>query len=752
MNSNRLSSLLVPWWRTFDSFRFSIGAKIILPYLFLTLLVAGVGAFVVTNLVTGSLQERFYNQLLDAGRVVSETMVRYETERLAVLRAVLATEGVAESVPAQDAEALAALVPQIIANSQTDGVVLLDDHGRLLYAWQRQSGQQEQSAGAHFAVLPEVRQVLNGYLDEFGDKFVLLSESSDGLMLYTVGPIYLEEQLVGAAMVGTLVRPMVVNLTETAVARVTLYDRQGQVVESTLGLGGRDAPGLNPTPEEMSEIAALLRQSSDRHGLVVAGANESVPFSQVEVLGQEYWLAFGDWRLRGQSFGLFAVALPGNFIVNAAVTSRRLLSLVFSLSTIGVFMIGFAVAQRIVRPLNRLVQTSLAVARGDLQQRSGIRSRDEVGRLAESFDLMTRRLAERNRQLSEQASKLEAILNSIADGVLVLDQKERVISLNPAAQKLLGDFSSRVASAPLKELTPISDGRDSTAGDLEALLNNKDDTPVMSQRYRLGNRVLSALAAPVQTPEGVIAGSVVVLRDITREVEAEELKEGFITSISHELRTPLTAIIGFSQLLNMSAGPKLDDSQRLLLQRINDSSDQLNRHINALINISQLQAGSPALNFERLLLSQLVEEVVGRWREPMQTKGLAFDFQPPEEDVWIEGDKHYLLWAAENVLSNAYNYTLAGGQVTVRLYCEAGEARLEVQDTGVGVAAADLSHLFSRFFRASHEATFDVRGVGLGLFIARSVMEMHHGRIWAESTLGVGSVFNLTIPLAEAGT
>jgi two-component system, OmpR family, sensor histidine kinase ResE len=751
MNSNRLSSLLVLWWRTFDSFRFSIGAKIILPYLFLTLLVAGVGAFVVTNLVTGSLQERFYNQLLDAGRVVSETMVRYETERLAVLRAVLATEGVAESVLAQDAETLAALVPQIIANSQTDGVVLLDGHGRLLYTWQRRSGQQAQPAGADIAAMPEIRQVLDGYLDEFGDKFVLLYESSDGLMLYTVGPIYLEEQLVGAAMVGTLVRPMVVNLTETAVARVTLYDRHGQVVESTLGLGGRDAPDLTPTPEEMSEIAALLRQSSDRHGLVVAGANESVPFSRVEVLGQEYWLAFGDWRLRGQSFGLFAVALPGNFIVNAAVTSRRLLSLVFSLSTIGVFMIGFAVAQRIVRPLNRLVQTSLAVAQGDLQQRSGIRSRDEVGRLAKSFDLMTGRLAERSRQLSEQASKLEAILSSIADGVLVLDDKERVISLNPAARQLLGDFSSRVGSAPLKALTPISEGGN-TVGDLEALLNHKDGGPVMSQRYHLGNRVLSALAAPVQTPEGVIAGSVVVLRDITREVEAEELKEGFITSISHELRTPLTAIIGYSQLLNMSAGPKLDDSQRLLLQRINDSGDQLDRHINALINISQLQAGSLALKFERLLLSQLVEQVVERWREPMRAKSLAFDFEPPEEQVWIDGDEHYLLWAAENVLSNAHNYTLPGGQVTVRLYCEAGEARLEVQDTGVGVAAADLSHLFSRFFRASHEATFDVRGVGLGLFIARSVVEMHQGRIWAESTLGVGSVFSLALPLAEAGT
>lgn len=752
MKSNRLFNMLALWLHAFDNFRVSIGAKIILPYMLLTLMVAGAGAFIVTNLVTGSLQERFHNQLLDAGRVVAEAMVRYEAERLSVLRAVVGTEGVAESVAMQDQKALAALVPQIIANSQTDGVVLLDSDGRPLYVWQRRSGQQEQLAGADYSTIPEVRQVLHGFVDEFGDKFVLLYESADGLMLYTVGPVYLDEQRVGAAMVGSLVRPMVVNLTETAVARVTLYDRQGRVVESTLGFSGSDGVALNQTATEVDEIIALLHQSADRHQVVVAGANALVPFSQVEILGQEYWLAFGDWRLRGQSIGLFTVALPGNFIVNTAVTSRRLLSLVFSVATIGVFMIGFAVAQRIVRPLNRLVQTSLAVAQGDLQQRSGIHSRDEVGRLAKSFDLMTRRLAERSRQLSEQAGKLEAILNSIADGVIVLDHNERVVTLNPAARTLLDDFSTRVASSPLQALTPINDGSAGPATDIGALLNREPGAPLISQRYRLGNRVLSALAAPVRTPEGAVAGSVVVLRDISREVEAEELKEGFITSISHELRTPLTAIIGYSQLLNMSAGPKLEEKQQLHLQRISDSAEELNRHINALINISQIQAGSLALKLEHLLLSQLVEQAVERWRGPMQAKNLAFDCELSVDDIWIDADENYLLWAVENLLSNAHNYTLAGGRVTVRLFRGNGEARLDVQDSGVGVAAADLPHLFTRFFRASNESTFDVRGVGLGLFIARSVIELHRGRIWAESTLAVGSTFSLALPLVEVGS
>ncbi len=756
-NQKLLPGRTSEWRNTLNRLTASIGTKIILPYLLLTLAVAGVGAYVVTNLVASSMQERFHNQLLDAGRVVSEGVVDHEKKRLEVLRVVAGTQGVAESLAARDRKSLDSLVSPIMGNyTIVDAVELLDVNGIEVYGWQRPPGQTgnegEKRSGADFSQLKDVRLVLDGFVDESGEKRVLLSQTNPddprSLMLFTIGPVYRDDgERVGAAMVGTYVHAMVVKLAESAVAKITLYDRNGNVLDTTLG-GGQEGivKTLQESPEQYDTVLALLKESPNRYQVVVSKAGNEVPLRQVDVLNQQYVLAFGDWRLRGQSFGLFSVALPSNFIITTAATSRNWLSLIFSIATIAVFTVGFLIAQRIIRPLNRLVETSVAVAAGDLEQRTGIQSDDEIGSLASSFDMMTQKLSERNRQLVEQASKLEAILNSIADGVIVLDTAGQIVTSNPAAQRVLSDMSSDFPSAPMRELPPgLFVGTEGQAVMDQSLVMTSLQGP---RRYRVGSRVLSALAAPVLAPGGEELGTVIVLRDITREVEAERLKGEFITSISHELRTPLTAIKGYSQLLMMTADG--NPERRLeFIRTISDNADQLLHHINEMIDISQIHAGTLGLEKERLRFSELVGEVVENWRERMETKGLSLRVRLSGGSLWVNGDRNRLIWAIDNLLSNAYNYTLAGGRVTVRVFRENGEARIDVADTGVGVAAADQPHLFTRFFRANNELTFSVRGVGLGLFIARSIIELHGGRVWVESELSVGSTFSIALPVAE---
>jgi signal transduction histidine kinase len=742
----------------------SIGASIIVPYLLLALVVGGVGAFVVTNLVANSLQERFNNQLLDAGRVVAEGMVHLEEQRLTVLRAVAGTEGVPENLVAGDREALSNLVPQLIANSNTDAVELLDTRGIEVYGWQRPPGARndtgQERSGADFSQLAEVRQVLRGFVDEFGNKRVLLAQTDFGLMIYTVGPVYLpgpkgEREQVGAVMVGTHVRKTVTNLSETALARVTLFDRDGTVVATTLG-GGQEgiAAALQGTPEQYSNVIQLLEESP-LHYRVVSRTTDEVLLREVEILGQRYVLAYGDWRLRGQSFGLFSVALPSNFIVSTAATSRRLLSLLFSAGTAAVFAIGFVIARRLVRPLDRLVQTSVAVAGGDLEQRTGIQRSDEIGRLADSFDAMTERLVERNRELAErnsqlieQASELKAILNGIADGVIVLDTEGQLMTTNPAAQLILDEVSG-VSHSNLSDVLPpalLGDTQDGSAMD-QAFV------PVMLQKPRrcqVGDRSVSALAAPVVSPDGKELRTVIVLRDTTREVEADRVKDAFITSISHELLTPLTVIKGYTDLLTEPANGHIKQSELSFVQTIGDHTNHLVRHIKKLIDISQIQAGSLALQQEQLCFEELVEEAVENWREQMENKGLALRVRLSGGRSWVDGDRNRLAWAIDNLLSNACNYTLATGRVEVRLFKEKGQVRLDVADTGIGVSAADQPYLFSRFFRANDDVTSQVRGVGLGLYITRAVIELHAGRVWAETEEGVGSTFSLALPLTQS--
>ncbi|HUM68921.1 MAG TPA: HAMP domain-containing protein, partial [Chloroflexota bacterium] len=429
-----------------------IGSKIILPYLLLTLIVAGIGAFIVVNLVTGTLQERFNNQLLDAGRVVAESMVGYEADRLTVLRQVAFTEGVPESIAANDRQTLAEVVPQIIVNSPADAVVLLDMNGRELFSWQRFNTNQGDSLQADFSQIADVQLVLAGYEDEFGDKRAFVAETANGPMLFTVGPVFLDDEQVGTVLVGADVRKLVIALTQIAVARVTLYDQDGRVVATTLG-DGREAIAdlVQESPAQYTAVLQLLQESPGQYQVVAENAALKVPLRQLEILNQQYQLAFGDWRLRNASYGLFSVALPRNFIVNAAATSRDLLNIVFTAATIGVILIGFWVARRIVRPLNRLVDVTTAVTEGDLNQRTGIRRKDEIGTLATTFDAMTERLDERTQQLVAQKSELAAILQSIADGVIVLDNEDNIVTSNPAAQQLLSDLSEGFSTGVLNE-------------------------------------------------------------------------------------------------------------------------------------------------------------------------------------------------------------------------------------------------------------------------------------------------------------
>lgn len=716
-----------------------IGPKIIFPYLLLTLMVAAIGAFIVVNLVTSSLQERFNNQLLDAGRVVSESMVAQEAARLEVLRQIAFTEGVATAVSESDASTLANLVPQIIANGQLDTAVLLDNNGSVIYGWHRQAdaASGETYNNINLGQLNDVRLVLDGHIDDIGDKRTMLAETPYGPILFTIGPVKSGEEVVGAVLVGTDLQKSVINLAENAVARVTLYDANGNVLATTLGNGSQQSTALlQESPEQYATVTALLQESPEQARVVYEHADTQVPLRELELLNQEYELAYGEWRLRSQSFGLFSVALPRNFIVTAAATSRNLLNFVFIVATIAVFTIGYITARRIVKPIDKLVETTTAVADGNLEQRTGIQSNDEIGVLASSFDMMTERLAERNQQLVAQKSELSAILQSIADGVVVFDTEQKIVNSNPAAQLILADLDG--SQKDEDEQPPI------------VKILNEALTASRPKRFEIGNRVLSVSSAPVQTPEGDQLGNVMVMRDITKEAEAENLKNAFITSISHELRTPLTVVKVYTDLMKRTAENDGDERHAGYLEKIGKASNDLEKHIEKLINISELQAGTLNIKKERMLLNELVTHLFNDWQPQMEKKGLQYTLNVPAEEMWIDGDLKNLYWAFENVMSNARNYTPEDGKVTVSLYAQDGEAILEVRDSGVGIAAADQEYIFAGFFRAENDVNYAERGIGLGLFIARSILELHNGRIWVNSQLNNGSIFSCALPLDEA--
>lgn len=735
-------------------FGLSIGTKIILPYFLLTLVVASVGAFVVTNLVASSLEERITNQLLDAGQIVAEGIVRHEDQRLQTLRTIIGTSGIPAAVAGEDPATLGELAPQIIINSNTDAVLLLNMDGVEIYGWQRVNSSTDTqgvtSSGADFSDVEAVQKALRNEEDTLGNRRVFITETENGLMLFTLTPMFYRGNQVGVAMVGTYSRRMMLELTLNAVARVTLYDTQGNVLDTSLGGGEIGITALyQDDPEMFSDVIAELAETPEQYELVTNTASRQVPLRRLEVLDQIYVLAYGDWRLRGQSFGMYSVALPSNFIVSTVAVSRQQFTAIFTLAIVAVFIGGFLIARRITDPIHYLVDTAVAVTKGDLNRRSNLKGHDEIGLLSRSFDRMTATLAAQNQALDQQRSQLKAILDSIVDGIIVLDTHDNILSVNPAAEKLLADLAQDFFSGPVRELSPTINGQTkkeiTNMSDLLAL----PDSTLRPRRYQLGNRVLSALSAPVIDKNNKLIGNVVVMRDITHEVEADNLKSAFITSISHELRTPLTVIKAYANLMQAKSNGHMDEHQKQFIQYINKGSAELEHHIDQLIKISEIEAGTISMNKKRVNVQSLVDSAVTRWRERFEQKEIALDATLPNEELWLEADAEHLSRALENLLSNALTYTPEGGHVELCIHKQNGTIRLDVLDNGIGIAVADHPHLFNRFFRANNNVNFAARGVGLGLYITRTVVELHGGTVSVDSELGVGSTFSIELPLVE---
>jgi putative nucleotidyltransferase with HDIG domain len=352
--------------------------KIVAPYLVLTLIVAFVGTYLATSLVSGSLEDRFDNQLAESARVTSDAVVRRERQHLEVLRTMSFTSGVPESIAAGDESALRGLIEPIAANTKTEYVEILDATGRRLVGLQLDDPQ-TLAYGAiadspQRSSLPAVQNVLRGSNDDLGDKFAQLVRLTDGPALYTAGPIYDGDRIAGVVLIGSSLESLLPAIKHEALADVTFYGLDSAVLASTFSLGDGDADLSASSDNATPETLAGLRESRSLYG-------------------RGFDLLYGELRIREETVGAFSIALPSSFISSASSDTRWAMMAVFGAATAAVLGVGVLIAQGVTAPLIKLVRTARAVTAGDLSVRSGFRSRDEVGTLAASFDIMTERLA-----------------------------------------------------------------------------------------------------------------------------------------------------------------------------------------------------------------------------------------------------------------------------------------------------------------------------------------------------------------------
>jgi putative nucleotidyltransferase with HDIG domain len=355
--------------------------KIIAPYVVLTAVIAGGGTYLAAQQVTGTLEERFENQLAEAARVASDSVVRRERDHLAVVRTVAFTSGMDFAVEVGAAEQVEKLVYPVAANSGSELVEVLNANGDRVVGMKLNGSDAEEpytlvDDDTDYASMAAVQNLLAGRQDELGDKFAQVVETPYGYALYTAGPIYDGDRIVGAVLVGSLFSSLLPAIKAESLADVTVYDFDGAPLGSTFA---------EPQDDEEADLTP--------DPAVVADETEGGAYRESKTLfGRDFDLLYGELLIRDQSVGRYSVALPSSFILSAGNSTRWQMGLLFAAATAAVLLTGYLLARSLTRPLLRLVGAARAVTGGDLTARSGVRTSDEVGVLATSFDAMTERL------------------------------------------------------------------------------------------------------------------------------------------------------------------------------------------------------------------------------------------------------------------------------------------------------------------------------------------------------------------------
>ncbi|MDV3347102.1 response regulator [Leptothoe sp. LEGE 181152] len=449
----------------------------------------------------------------------------------------------------------------------------------------------------------------------------------------------------------------------------------------------------------------------------------------------------------------------------------RIFALGTGLTAVIVGAITTYVANRVIRPIQHLTQVAQQVTHGgNFALRAKVNNQDEIGLLANSLNQLITWIGQYTEELErsqegleqrvkERTEQLDAIIDNLGDGLLVIDSTGTIIRCNPVLVHMFNLYAKTVTGSPCHEVFQT---------DLSQLIakNQADPTQLLITDVELPNNGIgqALVTAVVSNNSNVVPGgdfdSIVLIRDITAEKEVDQMKTDFISTVSHELRTPLTSILGFAKLIQKKLEDtvlpavkietkKTDRAVRQVRDNLGiiiSEGERLTSLINDVLDISKIEAGKIEWNMQPSSISDLIERAISATSVLAQNNGLEIVLDVEPELPKVVCDRNRIIQVLINLISNAIKFSNEG-VVTCFVRHQDIELSISIIDTGIGLSTDDLEKVFEKFTQVGKVMTDKPKGTGLGLPICRQIIEYHGGRIWAESALGQGSTFTFTLPL-----
>jgi two-component system phosphate regulon sensor histidine kinase PhoR len=440
--------------------------------------------------------------------------------------------------------------------------------------------------------------------------------------------------------------------------------------------------------------------------------------------------------------GAVRVATELSHLEEGLADLRRSLALSAAVGIAAALALAYGASWLALRPLRELRGLTKALAAGDFAYRIPPRFEKELGGISTAIRALAEQLRERADEATREKERLRAVLDGMVEGVLVVDEGNRIVLANDRVAEFYG------ARPPLVGRSVLTALRDAELDEILAEAAHTDD-PV-SQTIELvhpAHRTLSVQAARFPAAPGRRLGSVAVLHDVSELARVETMRREFVANASHELRTPLAAIRGFAETL--LGDPVLPDEQRQnYLEVIDRHARRLGTLVDDLLELSRIESGQAPLDLQPVDVAAIASGLLRDVENRLAERRLVADSQHSGPgEAWA--DPRAVWQILSNLLDNAIKYTEPGGRIRIRILGDARSVRVAVSDTGTGIPERDLARIFERFYRVDRARTRALGGTGLGLSIVKHLVQSQGGEITVESELGRGSTFRFSLPRAK---
>ncbi len=570
-------------------------------------------------------------------------------------------------------------------------------------------------------------------------------------------------ELIGAYFIQSLNHYFIDNYTKTITHEAQLL---ASVVNFPLSAeNGQASNHLRAFLQPVSEISGATVYVLDKNGIVVGTSGNPYITGQKRVdpevtgallglktediavnsqNGQRYLYLAVPIRLQGSIKGAIELVAPMNSIYRS-ISRVIIIFATGTLLALGLTaLLAGIIARTITGPITAITRTARALAGGDFNQVVEIYSNDEIGELGATFNMLTRRLKQSMFSTEQEKRRLQAVMSTMSDGVIATSGQGDMVLINPAALHYLRTDLTAIGTKLTEFLPDISMEESQQIVEV-----NGRFLAISIMELYPNERVQTQFADSPDPWFEEKSGLVYVMRDVTEETLLEASRKRFVADVSHELRTPLTTIKSYEEALLEGAVEDVELATNFL-KVMNRETDRMIRLIRDLLQLSRFDAGYEVLRKEIISTEELGTRLAERFALIAFEAELKFIVEI-EQNAWVQVDRDRIDQVLDNVISNSLKYTAKHGSIIVRAEVDdlKSEARLILQDTGAGIPAEELPHIFDRFYRVDKARSRQLGGTGLGLSIAQEIIHAHGGEIEVRSEFGKGTQVMITLPRYE---